>query len=324
MNITSANGQTIRLRVVERRDEASDVVSLNLECDGEFSLPNYTAGAHIELRLPGGVRRKYSLCNDPASVGRYTIAVHRSPKSRGGSSWIHDSLFVGDSLEATLPRNDFPLVPDVDVILIAGGIGVTPLLSMIYELKRAGRSWQLHYAVRSRPQAAFLAQLESLADFPKQVNLHVDEEENSLLDIEQIVSGSKDSSHIYCCGPVPMIDKFAAVTTHMVDRTHVERFSASQDASKPKTDSSFEVYLAKSEKSLTIDDSTTILQELKLLDIDVNYSCEEGICGDCEIKVLKGIPEHRDSVLSAEEKASNSTMMVCVSRCSEQTLVLDI
>lgn len=313
------------LEVTRLQQEAARIVSIRLESADGSSLPPFTAGAHIDIDLPNGLRRSYSLCNDPVLDDHYEIAVHHAPQSRGGSEWIHHSLSVGDTLEATVPINNFSVSGGSDILLIAGGIGITPLISMIHQARREGRDWQLFYATRSVPDAAFLSVLKELSDTPDQLQLHFDDEARTHLDIRTCISAAGPSTHIYCCGPEPMLDAFETATAHLVGRAHVERFSApALTAAESDTNHPFEVHLARSGQVLTVDRDTSILDALMAADIDANYSCEEGVCGTCEVRVLEGEPDHRDVVLSADEKAANSSMMVCVSRCTGRRLVLDL
>ncbi|OOL32298.1 hypothetical protein GQ85_08255 [Rhodococcus rhodochrous] len=319
---------TLLVRVRARRVEADGVISIELVCASGERLPEFTAGAHINLHLPGGMRRSYSLHNQPGVDDHYAIAVGRAPASRGGSQWIHEHLDVGTTLEINPPRNNFPLVDDADVILIAGGIGITPLLSMARVLAESERPWQLHYAVQTRKQAAFVPTLRSLAEGSSgEFHLHVvDESGGDLIDLDGIVRGAGPLAHVYCCGPEGMLDAFEATATALGERAHTERFAAAsvEVADDLGSRERYQLHLARSGRSFEIAREESILTVLKDAGVAVNWSCEEGTCGSCELRVLAGAVLHRDTVLSAQEQADSATMMVCVSRAAGESLTLDV
>lgn len=312
------------LTVVAREEVAAGIIALTLEASDSSPLDPHDAGAHINLRLPDGMRRSYSLLRPSAGGGHHEIGVQLSPVSRGGSAWIHQHLIPGATVSASRPGNSFALHEGTDpAVLIAGGIGITPLLSMATALSARDAEWQLHYAVRSRDQLAFVEELEDLAaDSRGSLVIHVDDEAGMVLDLAGTVNAASLPTHVYCCGPSPMLNAFEAVASARGERAHTEHFAAGEDTARPDDDT-FEVQLARGEMTVTINPGTTILAELKKLDLDVNYSCEEGICGTCETKVLAGLPDHRDSVLSEAERQANTSMMICVSRCKIGPLVLD-
>nr|WP_281376054.1 PDR/VanB family oxidoreductase [Halomonas cerina] len=238
---------------------------------------------------------------------------------------MHHSVRPGDILTIGTPRNNFVLDEDVGhTVLIAGGIGITPLYGMIQRLDRLGRSWQLFYASRARKNAAFLAPLHKLAgDHPGRLNLNFDQETGgALLDLPAIIESAPTGTHFYCCGPLPMLDAFETAARHQPpERVHVEYFAAREGAD---TSGGFTVELAQSGTQLFIPQGKTILDALLEEGYQPLYSCQEGICGTCEVKVLEGEPDHRDLVLSAQQKKNNNCMMICCSGCKGEKLVLDM
>ena len=283
-------------------------------------LPGYEPGAHIDLHLPNGLIRQYSLLDEDPDGSRYSIAVKRDPASRGGSRCVHDDLRVGRPLRISAPRNNFALVENArHVILFAGGIGITPIWCMVQRLQRLGRPWKLHYACRSRADMAFLQALETMAG----AQFHFDDESaGRFLDVAAIVAGAPKTAHLYCCGPTPMLDAFEAATASWPrEQVHVEYFTPKQEAAKT---GGFVVELARSGREFVIPEGRTILQVLLDAGVDVDYSCELGICGACEQRVVAGTPEHRDAILTEEEHASNTKVMICCAGCKSERLVLDL
>jgi ferredoxin-NADP reductase len=269
--------------------------------------------------------RSYSLVNDQGERNRYVIAVNNDAASRGGSKLIHETMRVGDIIAVSLPRNNFALQEDAGhSVLIAGGIGITPLLSMVRRLEALGRSWELFYAARTRLTAAFLDELNALRpDVHPNLHLNFDQEpEARMMDLSSIVKAALPDAHLYCCGPVPMLEAFEAAT---VDRpaghVHVEYFKARE---KPAAEGGFEVKLARSNRTIAVQAGQTILDALLEAGISANYACTEGVCGTCETRVIEGNPDHRDLFLSKEEQEANKTIMICCSGSKSPTLVLDI
>jgi tetrachlorobenzoquinone reductase len=288
--------------------------------DGQ-PLPPYDPGAHIDVHLPNGVVRQYSLvlpAHGPALS--YTLGVKRDPASRGGSRYVHDDLRVGRTLKISAPRNNFPLREDAShVILFAGGIGITPIWCMVQRLAKLGRSWQLYYACRSRADTTFLNSLERLAGS----QFHFDDESaGKFLDIAAIVAQAPKDTHLYCCGPTPMLNAFEAATASWPrEQVHIEYFTPKQE---PDKKGGFVVELARSGQEFVIPEGKSILEVLLDAGIDVDYSCELGICGACEQRVISGEPEHRDAILTEEEQASNTKVMICCAGCKSDRLVLDL
>ncbi|WP_423140852.1 PDR/VanB family oxidoreductase [Parablastomonas sp. CN1-191] len=290
-------------------------------------LPPFTAGAHIDVQLANGMSRSYSLCNAQEDRDRYVVAINRDPNSRGGSTLIHDTVKPGDRITLSAPRNHFPLVEDAGhVVLIAGGIGITPMYCMIQRLQRLQRSWELWYSCRQRSMCAFRERLEALeASKPGRVHFNFDQEPGGrMLDLKQVIAGTLGDAHFYCCGPNPMLQAFETAATELGrprDHVHVEYFAAKEEAA---LEGGYSVVCVQSGIELRIEHGQSILDALIKADIDIAYSCSEGICGTCECKVLEGVPDHRDSVLTPDEQAANDRIMVCCSGSQSARLVLDI
>jgi vanillate O-demethylase ferredoxin subunit len=299
--------------------ESSEVWSFELVPTSSVRLPSFEAGAHIDVHLPNRLVRQYSLTNE-SDGERYVIAVGRDRNSRGGSRWLHEQARPGDALLVGAPRNTFRLVEDAPYsIFLAGGIGITPIQSMIRRLRVLGRAWSLHYAARTRPVAAFVREL---AHYGESCDLHFDDERRRLLDIPSLLRDAPREAHFYCCGPAPMIDAFrAAVADVPAERVHLEYFAPAAAAAP---DGSFTVELARTGTTVHVSAGQTILDALIESGLDVAWSCRSGVCGTCETRVLDGMPEHRDMILSDGERASGRTMMICCSRASSPRLLLDL
>ncbi len=283
------------------------------------TLPGVGAGDHIDIWLPNGIVRQYSIINPSPAPNAYRVAVKRDPDSRGGSIYLHDEVRVGDMLQTSSPRNTFPLVESAEhSILIAGGIGITPIFAMVNRLSELGRSWTLHYAVRNRGELAFAEEMKGGA-----IHLHVDaEQDGRLLDLKRIVESASLRAHLYCCGPKPMLDAFENATRgRSAGQVHVEYFTAKHEAAR---DGGFVVQLARTGIELFVPQGKSILDVVRDAGVSVPYSCEEGICGSCETRLIAGEPDHRDSVLTDEERAANETLMICCAGCKGDRLVLDL
>jgi ferredoxin-NADP reductase len=309
----------IRARLVAVEYAARDTNAYAFARPDGGPLPPATAGAHITLHLPNGMERQYSLLQGEPSPDRYWIAVKRDPASRGGSAFVHEKLRVGETLTIDPPRNNFPVAETAShSVLIAGGIGVTPMVAMARRLQALGRSFEVHYAVRAREDAAFFSALVAAGP----VSLHLDEEAGRVFDMAGAVGAAPEDAHLYCCGPNPMLAAFEAATAgRSADCIHVEYFSARE---APDTKGGYVVELARSGRSFEIPPGETILEVLRKAGVDVASSCEEGVCGACETKVLAGEPDHRDVILSPEERAENATMFICCSGAKSDRLVLDL
>lgn len=316
----------MKLRVESIAMAATDVRLIELAPTDDATLPRGDAGAHIDVHLPSGLVRQYSLVNGPRDEGCYRIAVHLSPTSRGGSSYMHASLRVGSLLEVTGPRNNFALADSAAAaVFIAGGIGITPLWSMIQKRAALGRPWCLYYCARSEDRAAFLAPLRALARPGQLIEVFDRGVPENGLDLRGVVEAQAPDAHLYCCGPGSMIDAFEACAAKRDPRTvHFERFTSRPASPADDPASAFRVQLSRSKLTVDIGPGESILDRLLACGIDVPHACKEGICGSCETRVLDGVPDHRDSVLGPFEKLANQTMMLCVSRCKGASITLDL
>jgi vanillate O-demethylase ferredoxin subunit len=315
----------IDVRIKTINSEAQGINSLELIPAAGGELPPFTAGAHIDLHLANGLMRSYSLMNPQGERHRYVIAVNKDAASKGGSRFVHENLKAGGTLSITAPRNNFPLIETASrVVLIGGGIGITPLWCMIQRLEELGRAWELFYSTRTREMMAFRDRLEALEKKSGgRVHLNFDHEpDGKMFDLAAIVAAVPADAHLYCCGPTPMLQAFeAACKSRPPAQVHVEYFTAKEEAA---TEGGYTVVLARSGKTFTIPSGKTILDTLLDAKIDVPFSCMQGVCGTCETKVIEGVPDHRDSVLTQAEQAANKTMMICCSGSKSAKLVLDL
>jgi tetrachlorobenzoquinone reductase len=287
-------------------------------------LPPYKAGAHIDIHLPNGLMRQFSLVNPDPDPESYVVGIKLDAASRGGSRYIFDELRVGHTLKISAPRNNFPLAENAEqVVLFAGGIGITPIWCMAQELAAQKRPWKLYYSCRSRADMAFLSALENLP--AESVQLHFDDEAaGKFLDLTGIVNAAPPSAHFYCCGPNPMLAAFeAAAASRPRAQVHVEYFTPKAEI-ESNTLGGFWVELARSGEEYFIPEGRKVLEVLFDAGVDVDYSCELGICGECVARVISGIPVHHDSVLSEEEQATNEKVMICCCGCKSERLVLDM
>jgi tetrachlorobenzoquinone reductase len=322
--MTSAS-TTIKAKINGITREAENLGIFEFGAANGTPLQSFSPGAHIDLHLANGLVRSYSLINSPCDRDRYVIAVKKELGGRGGSRHIHEQLQVGDQIDISPPRNNFQLREDAPrSILIAGGIGVTPLACMSRRLEEIGQPWELHYAARERCSAGFVPQL---AAFGRKVHFYFPTEfcpepPATRIDIDEIVRTAPRDAHIYCCGPHAMLTAFAAATADYPNgQAHVEFFS-NPDAID--TNGSFEVVLARSHKTLKIPAGKTILDVLLESGVDAPYSCLEGVCSSCETRVISGVPDHRDLILTSEERGVGDRVMICCSRAKSRRLVLDL
>jgi vanillate O-demethylase ferredoxin subunit len=315
----------MHLKVSAVEKAAEDIVHFELVSDEDRALPRFTAGAHVDVHTTSGLVRQYSLCSDPADSERYHIAVKLEPQSRGGSKWMHEDLKAGDYVLIGQPRNNFPLASSTGpVILMGGGIGVTPLISMAYELSALGRQWHLNYFVRSHAHAAFRSLLRS-GGFAENVTIHTGlDVEGTRAQIECLVSEQPTGAHLYICGPRPFMDMITAFAekTWTKGSLHLEHFTV--DPSLHVTGDGFEVVLAKSGRSVVVGPEETIIDALAAIGLPIETSCEQGICGTCVTRVISGELDHRDAFLTDEEKRSGAMMTPCVSRARGRRIVLDV
>lgn len=316
----TAPPEMLQLRVAGKRELATGIFGFDLVAPDGSDLPLFTAGSHVCIRTPAGLLRKYSLCGDPAERGSYAIAVKREPCGRGGSASMVQKLRVGENLSVSLPSNDFPLVKSpAGYVLIAGGIGVTPIMSMIRHLKATGGRFKLYYCTRSPAHTAFLDELIR-PEFRGQVMIHHDAgEADKAFDLWPVLERPA-GQHVYCCGPRAMMEAVHDMTGHWpVSAVHFESFS--EPEKQTRSDRPFRVKLARSGSVVDVPVGTTILKALRDAGHPVASSCESGTCGTCKTRLLGGIPDHRDLVLAEHERADH--VMVCVSRALSDELVID-
>lgn len=302
---------------------ARDVLWVSLRERHGHALPGAAPGAHIDLVLPNGLSRSYSLTHTPGTPTQavYEVAVGLDAASRGGSRWIHEQLRVGQTLQVSAPRNHFELDPaHRRLLLIAGGIGITPLYAMAQQAQRQGLDWQLLACVRSASRLAFQEELSALD--PQRVHTHVDQHAGQPVDLSAWLARA-DWDGVYACGPAGMLDALSALTPHWpVGRLRMERFrAAAQDDSAA---SAFELVLARSGLQTTVQPHESALDALERLGLAHPFACREGLCGTCEVALVEGTPEHRDSVLDPQQRALGRCFIPCVSRCGGDRLVMDL
>lgn len=284
-----------------------------------WELPPFTAGAHIDIHLPSGAIRQYSLCGDPAERRRYRIAVQLEPNGRGGSKSIHNDLRVGDSVLVSLPRNHFPLLDARHSVLIAGGIGITPFLSMIPEIRRHGRSYEVHHAMRSPDQFSLTAMIGAAAEQQSVQNYFSRAARPGRIDIAALIEGVAGDAHVYCCGPEALMSAVQALGQDLLgDRLHIESFGSATTTGHM----AFEIELARSGRTIAVPQCQTILNALRNADIEIDASCEAGVCLECRTRVLAGTPVHRDLAMKPDDR--RNFMTPCVSGCAGDRLVLDL
>ncbi|RQR33325.1 PDR/VanB family oxidoreductase [Burkholderia sp. Bp9142] len=311
------------LVITHKEAAAQGVVRLTFARKDGAELPSWDPGAHVDLRFNSeGVEyvRQYSLCGETTDRRSWQVAVRLASDSRGGSAYIHESFAEGDTVQVTGPRNNFPLVPATHYMFIAGGIGITPILPMIANVNASGADWRLVYCGRSAESMPFVD--EVLAFGADKVLLHTSDALGQA-DLPTLIAAAHPDTVIYCCGPETMlraIDESCASWSD--DRVHVERFTRREDGSESAV-SAFEVEFVRSGIVATVPVDRSILEIAEEHGVDIDSSCQEGVCGSCETRVISGVPDHRDSLLSAKERASGQTMMVCVSRSCSARLVLD-
>ncbi|MFC7738402.1 2Fe-2S iron-sulfur cluster-binding protein [Roseomonas sp. GCM10028921] len=309
----------VRVSRIERLTPG--VKLLRLEPVDRFLLPDFELGAHVDVVLGSGLSRAYSLIGPARNPPWYEIAVKRMPDWLGVSHSLHEQVEESAHLCISAPRNQFCLAPDAGhSVFIAGGIGITPIWSMIRCVHEAGGYWELHYACRRRDEAALLDRLEGLGG-----RCHVHESQGASplrLDIAAAVAAAPPGSHFYCCGPQPMLAGFRAATAHLpAGRARMEQFAAEQPAAR---EGGYSVRRDASGIELAVPPGTSLLDAIVRAGVDVPHSCREGVCGSCETRVLEGIPDHRDAFLTEAERGSNTVMMVCCSGARGGRLVLDL
>ncbi|RKN69687.1 oxidoreductase [Microbacterium sp. CGR2] len=302
------------------RWEAHDVLSLELDDPAGNLLPEWAPGAHIDLCFANGLERQYSLCSDPADLRMWRVAVLAETPSRGGSRYVHQTLRTGDTVRASAPINHFGLEDASAYVFLAGGIGITPILPMVAEAERRGVPWRLAYLGTRRDGMAFASAPHLSAETARLVSR--DREER--LDLATWIGSVSEGTGIYACGPARMLDALEALSLDWPHGAlHLERFQPKTFGESQGADT-FEVVATRSDLVVTVDRGCSILEMLENAGIGVPSSCLEGVCGTCETAVIDGAPEHRDSILTPDERESNETMMICVSRSLGERLVLDI
>jgi ferredoxin-NADP reductase len=318
---------TLDLLVHRMTWEADDVLALDLVHPDGSPLPPWEPGAHLDVHT-GGHIRQYSLCGDPEDTGRYRIAVLHTTTSRGGSAHIHTTLRPGATVRVTAPRNHFALEPAGRYLFLAGGIGITPLLAMARHAHRTGTPWRMVYGGRRRTSLAFTTELADLTTTTDRCDLHP-QDTHGHPDLDAALADLTDDTLVYCCGPEPLLaaveERCAALGR--TDRLRTERFAAPAPTAPDDgadTGQAFDVECARTGRTVRVDDTTTILDAVEAAGIAVESSCRDGICGTCETRVLDGTPDHRDFLLSDSERAANASLMICVSRCAGDRLVLDL
>lgn len=321
MKITDFSDVTVKTI----KHESDCVVSLVLQHPLDEPMPAWEAGAHVDVLLPNGLVRQYSLCSEPGEA-QWRLAVLRELSGRGGSAFVHNELLPGTKVQVRGPRNNFELAPAPEYLFIAGGIGITPILPMVRQVDRSGVPWRLVYLGRSRQSMAFLDELGVYGD---KVEVHADDE-SGRYPLAELLEQPEAGFHVYTCGPGPLLKAIQQYTNPWVDqsRFHYERFvgdpADAGTATAPLAgDHEFVVELNDGQE-IDVPVGTTILAALEGAGVPVLSSCQEGICGTCETGVLAGEIDHRDSLLSKDERAAMDTMMICVSRCRGRRLMLDL
>ncbi|MFB6963304.1 PDR/VanB family oxidoreductase [Streptomyces sp. NPDC056309] len=315
--MTAAQEYELDLLVRRMTWEADGVLSVELVHPDGKPLPAWTAGAHLDLHV-GGYVRQYSLCGDPGDPTTYRLGILDEPSSRGGSRHVHTRLRPGQTVRVTGPRNHFALEPAAFHVFLAGGIGITPILAMARQADRDGVPYRLVHGGRSRASMAFGAELSALTG--GEVTF-VPQDEQGHIDLAAALRDLPADALVYCCGPEPLLK--AVEEACPADRLRLERFAAPV-VERDGDDTAFEVECRTSGVTLNVGAATSILEAAENAGLTVNSSCRDGICGSCETRVLAGTPDHRDHLLSEAEHAADETMMICVSRCASDRLVLDL
>lgn len=319
----SAAVQSLTVLVADVRAEAKDVITLELRAIGGGELPSFTPGAHLDLHLPNGLMRNYSLTNDWRERDRYVVGVGRAADSRGGSSYVHSNIRAGAQLKISSPRNNFPLnESSASFLFIAGGIGITPIMSMVRWCIANDKPWRLIYAARSRQRTAFYEDLCALG--ADRVHFHFDDESGQVLDVARAISSWSEGETIYCCGPAPLMEAVKTLTEHLPSGTVRFEWFTVPESDEPQEANAFIVRLDRSDVEFEVPEHKSILEVLEEHGFEIPFSCREGLCGTCVTNVCAGEPDHRDYVLSDEERESGKMMTICCSRSKSPTLVLDL
>ncbi|RTL52433.1 MAG: oxidoreductase [Rhodocyclaceae bacterium] len=316
----------IKVVVAAKTVEALDIFSYDLRSENGENLPPFEAGAHVDVHLANGLVRQYSLCNAPGETNHYMIAVLRDPNSRGGSVSMHDDVKAGDTLSISKPRNHFPLVMDAkETLLLAGGIGITPILCMAEALSATKKNFSLHYGARSTERMAYRERILS-SSFANQTNFYFDDGDASQkFDLPTLLGKPQINKHLYVCGPQGFIGAVKATALDQgwaAENVHYEYFGATIVPSDKE--STFQVKIASSGQVIVVPSDQTIVAALASAGIQVPISCEQGVCGTCLTRVIDGVPDHRDQYLTPQEHSTNNQMLLCCSRSQSPLLVLDL
>ncbi|WP_168795913.1 PDR/VanB family oxidoreductase [Paraburkholderia aromaticivorans] len=316
----------IPVRVVKKIAETTDICTFELaEIDGA-KLPSFSPGSHIDVHIGKDLVRQYSLCNNSSETHRYLIGVLRDPNSRGGSRAMHDNINENDVINISVPKNHFPLLDNAKrSLLLAGGIGVTPILCMAERLALIGSDVEMHYSASSPARMAFRQRI-SASTFANRVHFHFDDgNKQQKLNLDDLLRTPGQDVHLYVCGPKGFMDVVLATARKsgwQEAQLHYEFFSA--EVVKTDRDTAFQVMLARSGRIIDVSPNTTVTKALAAAGIDIPVSCEQGICGTCLTHVVEGVPDHRDMYLTDEEKAQNDQFTPCCSRSCSPILVLDL
>lgn len=321
-----SNPSHLCVRVARKSTETPEISTFELVSADGAALPPFSAGAHIDVDLPNGLTRQYSLCNDQTESHRYLIGVLRDSASRGGSKAMHESVHEGDLLQISLPKNHFPLTHGAKKsLLLAGGIGVTPILCMAERLANIGEDFAMHYCTRSVERAAFLRRIET-SRFAEKVALYFDDDAaRGKLDLDALLAVQGSDVHLYVCGPKGFMDAALGAARKRgwpEERLHYEFFAA--EIIRSDADQIFKIKLGSSGRVIEVKPEQTVIDALCSAGVEVPTSCEQGVCGTCLTRVLEGQPDHRDSYLTLEEQGQNDQFLPCCSRSKSPMLVLDL
>jgi ferredoxin-NADP reductase len=319
-SILEHDADPMRLQVRSVVTEADEVIAVTLVRADGGPLPDWEPGAHLEITLASGLIRHYSLCGNPSDRTSYRIAILRQADGRGGSIEAHASLVPGAEIQVRGPRNNFELHPGGKTVFVAGGVGITPILTQIRQAEQDGRDWRLYYGGRSRASMAFVEELSLINS--DRVTL-VPQDEKGLINLDQVLSEARDGD-IYACGPTPLLEALEDRCSGGRVPLYLERFAATRTETSQHDEHGFTVELQRTGLELQVPPEKSILDVTLEAGIPFLWSCKEGICGTCVADVLEGEPDHRDDYLSDQEKADSKVMMICVSRCKGKRLVLDI
>jgi vanillate O-demethylase ferredoxin subunit len=315
----------LRVRVARKSTEALDIVSLELVSVGNETLPPFSAGSHVDLHLPNGLIRQYSLCNDPRESHRYLLCILRDPASRGGSHAVHHLINEGDELRVSAPKNHFALARGTQhSLLLAGGIGVTPILCMAERLAALSASFEMHYCTRAPERTAFRQRIAD-SSFANRVQFHFNSAApQQQFNLEKLIASVVPGTHLYVCGPKGFMDAVLAAARAQgwsEDRLHYEFFAGAA----PTTDGqAFQVRLAISNRTVDVSAGQSVVAALAGIGVEIPVSCEQGVCGTCLTRVLDGEPDHKDMYLTPQEQARNDQFLPCCSRSRSALLVLDL